>query len=335
MDAFFDIEFSMAKSVCDLVSIGCIVVDNNKQIDTYYSLVRPTQPLHWTCRKVTGLKDSDFEHAKSFKRVMNEFKTWIDQYNVNKIYNLGDCDRKVLSICCKKHKVEEYMETMFCKLQDIQDELSSAVKLNDVRYFNQVSLDNLKRIFNVTGGVNHNALYDAIDLFNVYVNYSSNVEMNEKVILELVQAREARKQYKKEKKEKADKNKDVLERYKNADIDDICIADKFKVMKPVDKIFINPKLSNFIKIYGLLRNIDEDNFNRITKGKYVFHGLEIERTSLRMKMICNADVLVLYFKNTETDKQVKVVYSIYQDKVRMKKIYSLLKNTTTLEKKTK
>lgn len=333
MDAFFDIEFSMAKSVCDLVSIGCVVVDEDKQVDTYYSLVRPTQPLHWTCKKVTGLKDSDFEHAKSFKKIMKEFKTWIDQYNVNKIYNLGDCDKKVLGICCKKHNVEEYMDEVFFKLQDIQDELSSAVKLNDVRYFSQVSLDNLKRIFNVTGGVNHNALHDAIDLFNVYVKYSSKSKMNEGVIIELVQAKEARKQFKKEKKEKADKNIDILEKYKNSSIDDICIADKFKVMKPVDKIFINPKLSNFIKIYGLLRNIDEDNFKRVAKGKYVFHGLDVERTSLRMKIICNADVLVLYFKNTETNKQVKVIYSIYKDKSRMRKIYNLLKNITTLKKK--
>lgn len=333
MDAFFDIEFSMAKSVCDLVSIGCVIVDNNKQIDTYYSLVKPTQPLHWTCKKVTGLKDSDFKHAKDFKKIMSEFKTWLDKYEVNKIYNLGDCDKRVLGICCKKHEVEEYMETIFYKLQDIQNELSSAIKLNNIRYFSQVSLDNLKRIFNVTGGVEHNALHDAIDLFNIYVKYSSNAEMNEEVILELVQAKEAKKQCKKAKKE-ANK-KDILERYKNANINDICIADKFKVMKPVNKIFINPKISNFVKIYGLLRNIDEDNFNRIAKGKYIFHGLEIERTSSIIKIICNSDVLVLYFTNTKTNKQVKVVYNIYEDKTGMKKIYSLLKNTATLEKKVK
>ena len=69
MDAFFDMEFSMGKDRCDVISLACVIRDNDQIIDQFYTLTKPTKKLHWTAKRITKLKDG-YEFDKSALKPM-------------------------------------------------------------------------------------------------------------------------------------------------------------------------------------------------------------------------------------------------------------------------
>ena len=126
MDAFFDMEFSMGKDRCDVISLACVIRDDNQIIDQFYTLTKPTKKLHWTAKRITKLKDKDLVNAISLKEALTEFNTWINFYNVTNIYNIGNCDKKVLSICCNRDGTD-YLLKPFEMLEDVQEKISASV----------------------------------------------------------------------------------------------------------------------------------------------------------------------------------------------------------------
>ena len=139
MDAFFDMEFSMGKDRCDVISLACVIRDNDQIIDQFYTLTKPTKKLHWTAKRITKLKDKDLVNAISLKEALTEFNTWINFYNVTNIYNIGNCDKKVLSICCNRDGTD-YLLKPFEMLEDVQEKISASVVLDGKQYFKQISL---------------------------------------------------------------------------------------------------------------------------------------------------------------------------------------------------
>ena len=175
MDAFFDMEFSMGKDRCDVISLACVIRDNDQIIDQFYTLTKPTKKLHWTAKRITKLKDKDLVNAISLKEALTEFNTWINFYNITNIYNIGNCDKKVLSICCNRDGTD-YLLKPFEMLEDVQEKISASVLLDGKQYFKQISLQNLKYLYDIDGKVSHNSLDDAIDLLNVYNAFEKIIE---------------------------------------------------------------------------------------------------------------------------------------------------------------
>ena len=66
----FETANSSRSSVC---SVGVVIVRDNKIVDRYYSLIRPTPNYYtiWTTR-VHGLVKADTDNARSFPEVWNE-----------------------------------------------------------------------------------------------------------------------------------------------------------------------------------------------------------------------------------------------------------------------
>ena len=318
MDAFFDMEFSMGKDRCDVISLACVIRDDNQIIDQFYTLTKPTKKLHWTAKRITKLKDKDLVNAISLKEALTEFNTWINFYNVTNIYNIGNCDKKVLSICCNRDGTD-YLLKPFEMLEDVQEKISASVLLDGKQHFKQISLQNLKYLYDIDGKVSHNSLDDAIDLLNVYNAFEKNKEINKDRLIELIKTKE-------EEKERREKIKEE----KTKKFNSMSIKDKFKFMREVHKVYVTPDENNFLKINQLLNILDSNNFYRISKNNYCFGSINLSREFSKIIIECNKTIFKLTVSNIETNKMAYFEYDVDKN---MKSIYILLKNMNCLKVK--
>lgn len=157
---FVDCEANKNKAI----SIGAVIYNKaTKQlIDTYYSLLKPLSfyKLDYYVANLTGLTDQEILNARSADVVKQEFVSFLMDNNVTDIFSWGKNDKIYLS------SDEQNNLKLFKSIINIQPFIS-AVTVNDC-YNPNWSLKNMMYMFNIDSTITHNALFDAMDLCNVY-----------------------------------------------------------------------------------------------------------------------------------------------------------------------
>lgn len=186
--AFIDFEFNIVnRNKPELISIGCVIVSNgNRIIDSFYSLVKPTENIILTneCKAITHITQIEINKAPSLKKVLKEFMKWIYQYFRAKVsvYNWGVYDRiamrRILYVID-----DSYIYTMFFDyIIDIQPFISKNIIYKGVYISKELGLQTMKEIYGIKGDVKHNALDDSIDLMKVVDAFYCNKKINTDIL---------------------------------------------------------------------------------------------------------------------------------------------------------
>ena len=215
---FYDSEFNAYDNFKDtkypqeLVSIGICIVDiYNNIIDKYYSLIKLklAKKISKRCMDITGIKNSDMKNALDFITVFNNLSSILKKYKIEKIYCYGLEDKKAFLRTSLLYMNNKKIMPVVNKFYDIR-----TVFLNDSngKVGNQ-GLNFLKKICNIDGEVLHNALFDAIDLSQVF-NTFYTIGYDKNKFEQLTKEREELSEYKKARKLKDNQgifaNEDIL-----------------------------------------------------------------------------------------------------------------------------
>ncbi len=169
LDAEFLCDRVKRRAQYDLASVGIVIADaNGQEMKRYYSLVRP-MPGHKVTpqiRNLTGLTDEMLKDAPLYGTVMHELFLLCDSFKVDSICTWGNdlaMFMKDYTQRAPKPPVREEVKKLFNMFCDIQKEVSSKVTMG---IDSGLGLKDLKIITGISGNVSHNALDDAVDLYN-------------------------------------------------------------------------------------------------------------------------------------------------------------------------
>nr|UWI51864.1 exonuclease domain-containing protein [Clostridioides difficile] len=183
-----DNKYKLEYSGAELISIGCVLVDNDFNIvDDYYSLVKPkyNEILSSKCKNLTKLNQLEIDNAHNLLYVMDDFCKWFSKFSDVTIYNWGDFDIAGLLNSFRVYKYTGICLELFNMMIDIQPFVSQHITYKNRILSKQLSLLNMKKIFSVEGEIKHNSLSDAMDLMNVckcfYLNYPKDTNTLEEL----------------------------------------------------------------------------------------------------------------------------------------------------------
>ncbi|MCR5388130.1 MAG: hypothetical protein K6E56_02655, partial [Lachnospiraceae bacterium] len=169
LDAEFLCDRVKRRAQYDLASVGIVIADaNGQEMKRYYSLVRPMPGHSVTAqiRALTGLTDEILKDAPHYGTVMHELYMLCDSYGVSAICTWGNdlsMFMKDYNMRAPKPPVKDEVKKLFSMFCDIQREVSSKVTMG---IDSALGLKDLKIITGLSGKVSHNALDDAVDLYN-------------------------------------------------------------------------------------------------------------------------------------------------------------------------
>ena len=215
---FYDSEFNAYDNFKDtkypqeLISVGLCIVDKyNNLIDKYYSLIKLklSKKISKRCTDITGIKNSDMKNALNFTNVFDDLLAILKKYKINDIYCYGLEDKKAFLKTAEIYMNNKKAISIANKFFDIR---TYFLKDSNGKVGNQ-GLSFLKKICNIDGEVLHNALFDAIDLSQVF-NTLYTVGYDKNKFDQLTKEREELSEYKRARKLKDDQgiiaNEEVL-----------------------------------------------------------------------------------------------------------------------------
>ena len=98
--------------VQETIEIGAVEVDRYGQVHGQFSrLIKPVihPQLSHFCRQLTQIDQTDINRARSFSRVIQDFKDWIGvEYEDYLLASWGAFDRTQLMADCRLHKEEDW-----------------------------------------------------------------------------------------------------------------------------------------------------------------------------------------------------------------------------------
>lgn len=156
------------KGIQEIIEIGAVKVNEYGEVlGEYNRFVQPTvnKKLSSFCTRLTTITQSDVDRAKTFPRVVEDFKDWIDIYDTDYVLCAwGEFDIRMLERDCKLHKLET-------------DWLNSHTNIKE-QYRILKKLDKgtgLKKTTKHEGfeftGKHHRAISDAENLAKIFVKY--------------------------------------------------------------------------------------------------------------------------------------------------------------------
>lgn len=133
--AFLDLEFESngSRSNYDILSIGMVITDKNlNEVETYYSLVRPTTTVSQRVLDLTNLTLTELNQAPSWEEIVHELRLIFEKYPNTCVYHFGGDDRRAIKMCCRQCNIAQ----PFPKLRDFQADLEN-MKINKTKIFHQ------------------------------------------------------------------------------------------------------------------------------------------------------------------------------------------------------
>lgn len=98
--------------VQETIEIGAVIVDGYGQVSEQFSrLIKPVihPQLSHFCRKLTGIDQADLNRAQNFKRVIRDFKSWVEEDREDYLLaSWGDFDRTQLINDCELHRLDDW-----------------------------------------------------------------------------------------------------------------------------------------------------------------------------------------------------------------------------------
>lgn len=177
---FIDVEANESKAI----SLGAIIYNskNKEIIDSFYSLMRYSsfEKMDPFCEKINHIKTEDVLSAENSDKVMQDFISIINNYEVIDIFSWGSNDKHFLS----KSLEDKSLMKKIHPIRNIQTFISSITK--DILVNKTWSLQSIKTFYGLEGEVVHNALSDAMDLLKVFECFQDKKEINKEMVLKHV-----------------------------------------------------------------------------------------------------------------------------------------------------
>ncbi|MBE9389667.1 3'-5' exonuclease [Vagococcus salmoninarum] len=152
----FDFETANAQkhSAC---SVALIMVQDDKIVGRYYSLIKPETDFHWRNIQVHGIQPEDVVDASTFPEVWEEIKGFFQENRLIVAHNAAfDCN--VLKGCLEYYNLEQPHYLSLCTVKTSRKLFPNFEnhRLNTVCDYLNITLDN-----------HHNALEDSIACANI------------------------------------------------------------------------------------------------------------------------------------------------------------------------
>lgn len=175
---FCDFEFTCNQSPTQIIQIGATKLsDDLKELGHFSAYVKPSSniPLSSFCTQLTGIIQEDIDKADSFEVVFQRFSAWIGDLGASKLVFWGSNDAQELSREIARYKIK----APFLEAFNFQKHLEGQIQ-------GQLGLKRASELFEVSfEGVQHDALYDAINLKNIYIKAMTAPEIISRLNLEM------------------------------------------------------------------------------------------------------------------------------------------------------
>lgn len=174
----------------EIISIAGVIIDQNyNTVKEFHELARPIKnfKLHPFCTELTGITQEMVDNANFFNKVADNFMTFIQEYisdeNELFIYTWGDMDIDAIDRTFKINQYTGDFEYVRNKIVNIQKRICCSIFYKKKPIKSVWSLQDVKSIYNLPiSSFQHNALYDARDLRDVYISYKLRHPRNKKMI---------------------------------------------------------------------------------------------------------------------------------------------------------
>lgn len=181
-------ELDLKNDNIEIISLaGVIINEKNETVDEFHEIIRPIKNvvLHPFCTELTGITQDMVDEASFFSTVADNFMDFIEKYRKEElyIYVWGNCDSLAIDRTFKITRYSGEFEYIREKIVNIQKRICCSITHKGKVIKSVWSLQNIKSVFNLPVSTNqHNALYDARDLRDVYIAYKNKFPKNYKFI---------------------------------------------------------------------------------------------------------------------------------------------------------
>jgi len=156
------------KGYNEIIEIGAVRINEYSEvIGRFENFVKPTvnPVLSGFCKKLTSITQSQVNTARTFSKVLTDFKEWADMYEEDfYICSWGQNDKKLFADDCRLHNLDTAWLDRYVNLKSQYDQLKG-----------DVVKGNLKKIVEREGfeftGKAHRAISDAENLAKIFLKY--------------------------------------------------------------------------------------------------------------------------------------------------------------------
>lgn len=164
---FMDSEANHSK----VISIGALLVHipTMKIVDKFYETCKPIDftEMEPFCEKLTHLTTDIINNSDEFLNVFRRFEAFLDKYGCKEIATWSGNDRKFFT------RSLSGVAKLSNKLNFI--DIQKRISVFTFKEKRAVGLEDMKKHFNLGEKVEHHALLDAIDMWNVFKEYDKEV----------------------------------------------------------------------------------------------------------------------------------------------------------------
>lgn len=175
--AFLDAEFNAGMNyasgerINEIISVGLVICDEDyKELERFYSLVSPLSkiPIFPLIREMTGITTDMLKGQPDFINVSNQISDLLKKHDVQRIYTWGAADKYSLQSekesYCLRDKSNKYLQWDYIDMcTDISGIISG--QMLGVRGGLAINMENLMFLCEIDRVHEHNALSDAVDLY--------------------------------------------------------------------------------------------------------------------------------------------------------------------------
>lgn len=272
-----DNSFDRNNDGIEVISIAGVVIDeNDNTIDEFHEIIRPIKNiiLHPYCTQLTGITQDMVDEADFFSSVADKFMKFIDKYMKHDlyIYVWGNFDVDALDRTFNIHRYNGEFKYIRDKIVNIQKRICCSIRYKNNIIRSVWNLQSVKMVYYLPISTKqHNALYDARDLRDVFLAYKNNSPKNKKLIYHFYERAKAQ---------------DMVNAYKKVLFFD-CIPGEFKY--GLAKLFQNAEIEH--------NNVDNLKFNKKT--------LVFENYNYSVEGIKKADSELIRYSNIQLITEIK------------------------------
>ncbi|TVR87981.1 MAG: 3'-5' exonuclease [Saprospirales bacterium] len=113
-------KFPKTREEQEIIEIGAIAINAyGEECDRFQSLVKPfIHPrLSYFCEELTGITQSQVDHAPDFVEVFDQFILWVENYDHHYFSSWGAFDEEMLRINCFQNDLDPFWKKKFANLK--------------------------------------------------------------------------------------------------------------------------------------------------------------------------------------------------------------------------
>ena len=156
------------KGITEIIEIGALNVDRYGDVVSRFSkFVKPTVNPHLSgfCKQLTSISQENVDGARTFDRVIQEFKEWGEMYDDDYVLlSWGVDDSNLLRNDCRLHNVEDDFTYQYVDLK------KAYRNLKELKHARGLKATVKTEGFDFTG-LHHRAISDAENLAKVFIKY--------------------------------------------------------------------------------------------------------------------------------------------------------------------